>query len=796
MLLPRRSAAALIAALLVPGLGLVGLLPGCKSGGGGGGGFPTGGGAGGTTGGTTGGGGGQTGGTGGVFLPGGSPATTPEPTPALAGKRAVISPGHGYIYYSTLGRWSTQRGSHHGLLEDIHTNEICIDHLFGDLEGAGLRVFSCRERDKASWEAIVQNEAAAPAYSEVGSWTTSAQAGQGYAATSYRYAQAAPSETAVAWFRPSFPAAARHAVYVWYSAGPNRSGDARFVVEHAGGRSVVSVDQRANGGRWWYLGTWHFQAGRSGGVGLSNESSQAGVVIADAVKFGGGMGTFVEGGTTSGQPRWREGARAHLPFVGVPASLNTGDVTVRPRYADWQGADVYVSLHTNAADSSGTSTAVGTSTYIHNTNPSAGSGALQASIHDQLIRDIRALWVPAWRDRGKLSANFGEVREVRTMPAVLIELAFHDNPTHDARFLRDEQFRRDAARAIYKGIARYLAPNRKVTPIAPTHLTVLNAGGSALRVGWRAGRDAIEGANAAATGFVVYRSENGLGFDDGTYTTDGSLLVPNLAPGRTYYFKVAGVNEAGRGKPTEVLAARVAPDGRRPPTLVVSGYDRLDEFVTTRRGEQTFDAVVAHAYGLERAGRGAFIFDSASNEAVIDGDVRLPDYRAVDWVLGLESSADETFSAAEQALVSAHVAAGGSLLASGAEVAWDLGHLGSAGDRSFLGSTFGAGYAVDDAGTDVVEAAGGSIFAGLPALEFGAARGGAYPVGFPDGLSAQGGGTVALRYRGSSHAAAIERRAGSSVVVLAGFPVETIGSVDLRAQVLGRFLDAALPGHP
>lgn len=44
-------------------------------------------------------------------------------------------------------------------------------------------------------------------------------------------------------------------------------------------------------------------------VVLSNESKQKGVVCADAVRFGGGMGNIERGGETSGMPRYLEGAR-------------------------------------------------------------------------------------------------------------------------------------------------------------------------------------------------------------------------------------------------------------------------------------------------------------------------------------------------------------------------------------------------------------------------------------------------------------------------------------------------------
>ena len=51
----------------------------------------------------------------------------PDPDGPLAGKTIVVSPGHGYMPENGAYRW--QRGVTHGLREDVHTNEIVIEHL-------------------------------------------------------------------------------------------------------------------------------------------------------------------------------------------------------------------------------------------------------------------------------------------------------------------------------------------------------------------------------------------------------------------------------------------------------------------------------------------------------------------------------------------------------------------------------------------------------------------------------------------------------------------------------------------
>lgn len=77
--------------------------------------------------------------------------------------------------------------------------------------------------------------------------------------------------------------AGTYAVYAWWTQWSNRSLSATYTTNHAAGTSNVSVDQRANGGQWNYLGTYSFNAGTSGNVELRAASD--GYVAADAVKF-------------------------------------------------------------------------------------------------------------------------------------------------------------------------------------------------------------------------------------------------------------------------------------------------------------------------------------------------------------------------------------------------------------------------------------------------------------------------------------------------------------------------------
>ena len=117
-----------------------------------------------------------------------------------------------------------------------------------------------------------------------GTWTlTSAgTAGEKWLAD-YRYTNSGGTLSEVEW-RSNLSVAGDYAVSTYYRQGTNRAPDAPFTVHHAGGSTTIDVDQRINGGTWFSLGTYTFNAGTAGSVTLS-DAAASGVVIADAVRF-------------------------------------------------------------------------------------------------------------------------------------------------------------------------------------------------------------------------------------------------------------------------------------------------------------------------------------------------------------------------------------------------------------------------------------------------------------------------------------------------------------------------------
>ncbi len=110
--------------------------------------------------------------------------------------------------------------------------------------------------------------------------------------------------------------------------------------------------------------------------------------------------------------------------------------TICDKANSW-GADLFVSIHCNAANGS----AKGAETYYF-TDSRAGR-KLANHIQRQLINSLPLV------DRGIKTANFVVLTNT-IMPAVLVETAFIDN-AHDAALLRDKQD--DFARAIARGVS-------------------------------------------------------------------------------------------------------------------------------------------------------------------------------------------------------------------------------------------------------------------------------------------------------------------------------------------------------
>ncbi len=734
---------------------------------------------------------------------------------ALQGKTVWLSPGHGW--HNTGTGFSTQRGTTNGLVEDFITAESIDYYLTHYLFNAGANVWSVRERDVNSSEIIVDNDNPSSGYSETGNWTTGSIAGYG---GTYRVATSAATENASAVFTPNITQSGLYWVSVRCVAGTNRSPDVSFTIIHSGDTSIVNVNQEIHSDTWVHVGQYYFTAGLVNKITISNKSAELDqAIIADAVRLGGGIGTQLDclhtGQPASGRSRFEESARQFAIYQGYPTCNE--DVTVRPRFAEYELSKgysseinnaVYVSWHTNAGGGTGTETYHYNGQGSGRPNITAGSQQLTTYIHNQIVDDIKAGWKSTWANRGVKNANFGELRELNTIPGTLIELAFHDLAA-DATDLKHPEFRRLAARAIYKGILKFFN-NRDATPLVylpeqPTNVIAKNIGNNTIQLNWNAPSfGGILG--DAATAYKVYVSTNGKSFKDGITVTNTNFTFTGN-PQTIYYFKISATNAGGESFSSSVVAAKTPVSGTTTvPYLIVDAFDRLDGSALIQRTESAvlgtvsrmflermnrYDYMIDHAVALGTCFN--FAFDGCQNEAVSNGSISLSNYQAVDWFTGEESTVDRSVDDAEKTILKAYLNNGGHLLISGAEIGWDIGRAASANaDLDFYNNYLKATYVGDDANT--YNFSGTTTLFNNQSGSFDDASNGIYNVDFPDRIAIANGSTVALNYAGGTGDGAAVGFKGTYNLLYLAFPFESIISQTVKNNLMCNAVAYLTPG--
>jgi hypothetical protein len=123
---------------------------------------------------------------------------------------------------------------------------------------------------------------ASPTAQLQGNWAVSSTSG-GFFGTGYRYRVAGAGSSSVSWPFPTSAPAGNYEVFARWTSGSNRASNAAYLVTHAGGSTLVSIDQRTNGGAWQSLGTFSFKRASDERVTLSDKAD--GVVIADAIRW-------------------------------------------------------------------------------------------------------------------------------------------------------------------------------------------------------------------------------------------------------------------------------------------------------------------------------------------------------------------------------------------------------------------------------------------------------------------------------------------------------------------------------
>lgn len=327
-------------------------------------------------------------------------------------------------------------------------------------------------------------------------------------------------------------------------------------------------------------------------------------------------------------------------------------------------------------------------------------------------------------------------------------------------------------RALQDDIVEVLAGDLRgsgVQPTQPDLVAVLSQGDGTLLAQWTA----VPGVSE----YAVWTTSDGVWRRSTARSEAGtSAILDGLPADRTVRVRVTAHRGAEQGAPSDVYAASTAAAPAR--VLIVDGNDRyVGQGENPMGSGHDFAAVHGDAVG-------AVPFETVANEAVATGAVVLDRYDAVVWVLGEESSIDDTFDPDERVAVSAYLAGGGNLFVSGAEVGWDLDWLGDASTRSFYNQALHASYVEDSAATYSATPVAGGLFDGVGELGF--YRPGVLDIEYPDVLAPASGGVVELVYVGGTGGAAAVSFDGAHRVVYLGFPLEAVDDPLQRGALMAR----------
>lgn len=439
---------------------------------------------------------------------------------------------------------------------------------------------------------------------------------------------------------PTVNAAGSYAVYVSYARDAEAVSDALYTVRHAGVDTRIRVNQRMGGATWVYLGTFFFSATGTDDnrITLTNLSGEDGVVSADAVRLGGGMGNIARGNsnkkinvdsgaTTSGLPRYLEGSRYWAQWAGMPPYIYdtkdghndyADDINARSNTLNYlAGGSTYengvsglgvpmelsLAIHSDAGYSMDDDATIGT-LAISTLRGDGGDERflcgksrlwnydLASLMQDQILRDLTAASLNSgdfsknlqsiapeakkirWNRREIYNRNYSESRKPE-VPSTIIETLSHQN-FRDMLLGHDPNFKFLLARSIYKGTVRFIADaHSRDYVIQP--LPVKNF--AAIADG-----DSVRLSWAVQTdsleptatpkGYIVYTAREGQDFDNGKFIKGRTAIALPIMRDELYRFCVSAVNDGGESFPSETLAALSASD-EQTRVLIVNGFTRL-----------------------------------------------------------------------------------------------------------------------------------------------------------------------------------------------------------------------------
>jgi len=755
-----------------------------------------------------------------------------QPIGALTGKVVYANGGHGWT--SNGSTWFLQRPLlTPGIVEDFGN----VDQLriFAEYAlRAGATVVPFRPVGRQLNEVVLDNDDPGVTFSPANAWveSTATEFFGSPGDTPYLFAGVSTNETAVARYTPNIPEAGFYPVYCWARDGSDRVSDQLYRIFHTGGFSEMTVNHRMVGKGWIYLGNYYFNQGTEGYVEISNMSQDSvpnGIVIADAIRFGNGMGDIVTGSGISGFSREDEASVYWIEkMAGQGASSSIWDrfgsndqsdnVSAPTFMTAWMNREaegdifdrIYLGFHTNAFDP-------GSLGLYNGNNFSSAATPNQERwaeiIAAELNTDMVAIGSPPfeneWPDRvaqgrsltlDRTDIEFGEIRGDRInqeMDATIIEVAAHGNQD-EAEVLQDLKARRAVARGSIQAIIKYMEEfdldggDLTMPPDTPKNIRSQRIDDDTVAITWDE-PDANGIVGDPAESYIIYQSPNGYGFADpiiSNETTYNVTLTEDIK-----YFKVASRNAGGESPATEVIA--VGGNANTDSVLIVNGFDRIDRLQNPpdegqpgalrvrERQINSMDYVVQHAEAIKAAG--PYNFVSASDEAVEEFKINLSDFDVVVWITGEQRTVTDTktespaISSVARNSIRQFLTTGGGLFISGSDIGFDFVDQQIA--DTYFTNVFKATYQFDDSnslnftGSGILEGFDGSITQSDQI----------YDADSPDVIIPNAGAETILTYE-RSNSAGVSYTSENDRLIYLSFPFETIEDEEDREELMEKAL--------
>lgn len=319
------------------------------------------------------------------------------------------------------------------------------------------------------------------------------------------------------------------------------------------------------------------------------------------------------------------------------------------------------------------------------------------------------------------------------------------------------------------------------TPPAPPALSSVGGSADTLQIRWDQSPD------ADLAGYRFYFSYDGESWTESKDESDlgpdtTGFSVPGFPPNSNIYFYLEAVDNAplpNVSDQTDVYGAR---NSAASEVLIVDGFDRDTGY--RNRGWHAF--AVTYGQALNALGHS---YHTVSNDAVIDGAVKIERYPVVLWMLGDDRRDFGTLSPEEQNAVRNYLEQGGKLLISGTRLASDLWRDGSSQERDFFRTYLKTGFQEVTTGHGSIQGAEGSFLSGFTAQLDTVA----YPADSIDALQTEYDGEPILtgmngEVFGTGYRGTVGEGTTESGVVVSSIPVSILGDADAREEFLTQLL--------